>query len=80
VPALEHAGRLVVDVFAGVGGAGRENGERSHVVCPWQRLGSSGAVSNDAEDERERRPDSDAPGNFVDDREADEVPEPNEPA
>jgi hypothetical protein len=25
-------------------------------------------------------PDEDAPGNFVDDTEADEVPEPNEPA
>jgi hypothetical protein len=28
----------------------------------------------------ERRDDADAPGNFVDDDEAPEVPEPNEPA
>lgn len=27
-----------------------------------------------------RRPDDEAPGNFVDDPDADEVPEPNEPA
>jgi hypothetical protein len=32
----------------------------------------------DAPDEP-RRPDEDAPGNFVDDPEAPEVPEPNEP-
>jgi hypothetical protein len=32
----------------------------------------------DAPDEP-RRPDEDAPGNFVDDREAPAVPEPNEP-
>jgi hypothetical protein len=35
---------------------------------------------DDDEPDGSERPDEDAPGNFVDDEEAESVPEPNEPA
>jgi hypothetical protein len=37
-------------------------------------------MHQDPEEDLEPRRDPDAPGNFVDDTEAEEVPEPNEPA
>lgn len=42
--------------------------------------GYSPEVTTPTDPSEEPQPDPDAPGNFVDDTEADEVPEPNEPA
>lgn len=40
----------------------------------------TGSAMSDESDQAAEAPDPDAPGNYVDDEDADEVPEPNEPA
>lgn len=54
----------------------------THDDHPDQQPAAEGSSDRGEADraERSRRQDPEAPGNYVDDKDADEVPEPNEPA